>query len=96
MAYIKNDMVFFDYNWDEKRRNNEVKSIGVNEQAELDRSEGFEMLDYINSLAKTWGWETDNMSSFRQLERIIRKEVPEDIQTHADILTWLQDNYTNI
>ena len=96
MAYIKNDMVFFDYNWNEKRRNNEVKSIGVNEQAELDRSEGFEMLDYINSLAKTWGWETDNMSSFRQLERIIRKEVPEDIQTHADILTWLQDNYTNI
>jgi len=96
MAYIKNDMVFFDYNWDEKRRNNEVKSIGVNEQAELDRSEGFEMLNYINSLAKTWGWETDNMSSFRQLERIIRKEVPEDIQTHADILTWLQDNYTNI
>ena len=89
-------MVFFDYTWDEKRRNNEVKSIGVNEQAELDRSEGFEMLNYINSLAKTWGWETDNMSSFRQLERIIRKEVPEDIQTHADILTWLQDNYTNI
>jgi hypothetical protein len=29
MAYIKNDMVFFDYNWDEKRRNNEVKLIGV-------------------------------------------------------------------
>jgi len=96
MAYIKNDMVFFDYNWDEKRRNNEVKSIGVNEQAELNRTEGFEMLNYINSLAKTWGWETDNMSSFRHLERIIRREVPEDIQTHADILTWLQDNYTNI
>ena len=89
-------MVFFDYNWDEKRRKNEVKLIGVNEHAELDRTEGFEMLNYINSLAKTWGWETDNMSSFRHLERIIRREVPEDIQTHADILAWLQDNYTNI
>jgi len=96
MAYIKNDMVFFDYRWDEKEKINEVKSIGVNEQVELNRTEGFEMLNYINSLAKTWGWKTDNMSSFRHLERIIRREVPEDIQTHADILTWLQDNYTNI
>jgi hypothetical protein len=96
MAYIKNDMVFFDYKWDEKEKNNEVKSIRMNEQAELHRTEGFEMLNYINSLAKTWGWETDNVGSFRNLERIIRKEVPEDIQTHADILAWLQDNYTTI
>ena len=96
MAYIKNDMVFFDYQWDEKGKNNEVKCIGVNEQAPLNRTEGFEMLNYINSLAKTWGWETDNMGSFRNLERILRREVPEHIQTHADILAWLQDNYTTI
>ncbi len=95
MAYIKNDMVFFDYKWDEKEKVSEVKSIG-NEQSTLNRTEGIEMLNYINSLAKTWGWKTDNMGSFRNLERIIRKEVPEDIQTHADILAWLQDNYTNI
>jgi hypothetical protein len=31
MAYIKNDMVFFDYRWDEKEKINEVNSIGVNE-----------------------------------------------------------------
>jgi len=96
MAYIKNDMVFFDYKWNEKEKINDAKSIGVDEQAELNRTEGFEMLNYINSLAKTWGWKTDNMSSFRNLERIIRMEVPGDIQTHADILAWLQNNYTTI
>jgi len=89
-------MVFFDYEWDEKEKINEVKSMGVNEQAALNRADGFEMLNYINNLSKTWGWKTDNMGSFRHLERIIRKEVPVEIQTHADILAWIQDNYTNI
>lgn len=89
-------MVFFDYKWDEKEKTKKVKSIGADEQAALNRTEGYEMLNYINSLAKTWGWEIDNMSSFRNLERIIRREVPEDIQTHAGILAWLQDNYTDI
>ena len=96
MAYIKSNMVFFDYKWNDKAISNEAKSIALDEQSELNRTEGFEMLNYINSLAKTWGWKIDNMSSFRHLERIIRKEVPDDIRTHADILAWLQDHYTNV
>jgi len=95
MAYKKIDMRFFDYNWNTKEINDSEFTQG-NEYKELNRKDGFEMLHYINSLAKIWGWQTDNLSSFRHLEGIIRNEVPENIHTRADILKWIQDNYTNI
>ena len=95
MAYKKIDMRFFDYNWDAKAIN-DSKFIKESEYQELNRKDGFEMLHYINSLAKTWGWQTDNLSSFRHLEGIIRNEVPEHIRTHSEILDWIEDNYTNI
>ena len=96
MAYTKKDMVFFDYEWNAREITLETKLPGPDEQAELNRDEGFEMLSYINSLAKTWGWNTDNMTSFRHLERIIRNEVPGDIRTHSDILAWIENHYTNV
>lgn len=95
MAYKKIDMRFFDYNWNAKQIN-DSEFIQGNEYKELNRKDGFEMLHYINSLAKTWGWQTDNLSSFRHLEGIIRNEVPESLRTHADILIWIENNYTNI
>jgi len=96
MAYKKVDMGFFDYNWNTTSNNADPKLINGNDGVELNRKEGFEMLHYINSLAKTWGWQTDNQSSFRHLERIIRNEVPENIRTHFDILNWIENNYTNV
>ena len=96
MAYKKIDMAFLDYNWNIKAGNEHPELINGNGHAELNRMEGFEMLHYINSLAKTWGWQTDNLSSFRHLERIIRHEVPKDILEYTDILNWIQANYTNI
>ncbi|HXL55681.1 MAG TPA: hypothetical protein VN958_05455, partial [Chitinophagaceae bacterium] len=86
MAYKKIDMGFFDYNWNTKAVNDDLKLINGHEHIELNRTDGFEMLHYINSLAKTWRWQTDNLSSFRHLERIIRNEIPKNIRTHADIL----------
>jgi hypothetical protein len=96
MAYIKSDMVFFDYNWSENENNNASKLVAGKEPEQLNRTNGFEMLNYINSLAKIWGWKTDNSSSFRHLERIIRKELPADIITHTEILEWIEKNYTAV
>jgi hypothetical protein len=96
MAYKKIDMAFFDYNWNTKTGDDDPECINDHEHTELNRTEGFEMLHYINSLAKTWGWQTDNISSFRHLERIIRNEVPENIRAYADILNWIENNYNNI
>jgi len=71
MAYIKSDMV--DYKWNDKAISNKARSIAVDEQSELNHTEGFEMLNYITSLAKTRGWKIDNMSSFGHLEESERK-----------------------
>jgi len=96
MAYKKIDMGFFDYNWNAKAVNDDPKFINGHEHIKLNRTEGFEMLHFINSLARTWGWQTDNLSSFRHLERIIRKELPENICAHTDILNWIENNYSNV
>lgn len=96
MAYKRIEMRFFDYSWNAKEIKDSELIKGDNEYKELNRKDGFAMLHYINSLAATWGWKTDNLSSFRHLEGIIRNEVPENIRTRVAILNWIEENYTNI
>ena len=85
-------MVFKDYKWEAKADHDNPKIIGGTDHAELNRTEGYEMLYFINSLAKTWGWD-DSLSSRQKLEKVIRTEVPHSIRTHSKIKAWLEANY---
>ncbi|MEP6846406.1 MAG: hypothetical protein ABI861_10400 [Panacibacter sp.] len=96
MAYKKNYMVFFDYDWNATTVNVDPEVIAEGKDTVLNRKEGFEILHSINSLAKTWGWQTDNLSSFRNMERIIRNDLPANIQTLPELLNWIQKNYTSL
>jgi hypothetical protein len=55
MAYTKDQMVYKDYKWSARADHDNPKIIGGTDHAELNRTEGYEMLYFINSLAKTWG-----------------------------------------
>lgn len=95
MAYQKSQMVYTDYKWTARADHDNPKFIGAQERSMLNRSEGYEMLWYINSLAKTWGW-NDTLSSYQNLERIIREKVPSGIRTHSEIKNWIEANYSKI
>ena len=95
MAYLKSQMVYTDYKWTANADHDNPKFIGAQEHSELNRSEGYEMLWYINSLAKTWNWE-GNLASYKHLEKIIREEVPSSIRTHLAIKEWIANKYQNI
>ena len=96
MAYLKSNMVYNDYKWTANADHDDPKFLGGQEHSELNRSEGYEMLWYINSLAKTWDWKNVSVSSYQKLETIIRKEVPSTIRTHSKIKEWIAANYKSI
>lgn len=95
MAYLKSQMVYNDYKWTARGDFDDPKFIGAQESSMLNRSEGYEMLWFINSLAKTWGW-NDNRASYQNLEKILREKVPSTTRTHSGIKQWIEANYPRI
>jgi len=96
MVYTKAQMVYQDYKWTARADHDNPKIIGGQEHSELNRSEGYEMLYFINSLAKTWGWSESNLTSKQKLETIIRTNVPSSIRTHTKIKEWIEGHYSKI
>ena len=94
--YTKGQMIYEDYKWFARADHDNPKIIGGTDHAELNRTEGYEMLYFINSLAKTWNWGSNSLSSLQHLERIIRTEVPSNIRTHSGIKDWISSKYKNI
>jgi hypothetical protein len=52
----KSELVYDDYKWTAKADHDNPKYIGGTDHAELNRTEGYEMLYFMNSLIHTWGW----------------------------------------
>jgi hypothetical protein len=96
MAYTKDQLFYKDYKWTARENHDNPKIIGDNDQTELNRTEGYEMLYFINSLVKTWGWSRDPLSSYRHLEKIIRTQVPSEVRTHSAIKDWIASKYQTI
>ena len=96
MAYLRSQMVKKDYKWTANSDHDDPKFIGAQEHSELNRSEGYEMLWFINSLSKTWSWTGDPTASYQHLEKIILNEVPSSIRTHSKIKDYIATNYKTI
>jgi hypothetical protein len=86
-------MVYADYKWTAEADHDNPRVIVADDHTELNRSEGNEVLYFINSLAVTWGWQNSSLSSFQSLEKIIRKEVPFIMHTYAQIKSWIEEKY---
>jgi hypothetical protein len=96
MAYLRSEMVYNDYKWTARADHDNHKIIAGTDHNELNRTEGYEMLYFINSLGKTWGWSENSTNSYQHLERIIRNEVPSNIQKHGAIKEWISTHYQKI
>ena len=96
MNYTKSQMVYTDYKWTANADHDNPKIIAGADHTELNRTEGYEMLYFINSLAKAWGWASTSLASCKKLETIIREKVPTSTRTHKGIKTWIESNYKNI
>jgi hypothetical protein len=89
-------MIYNDYKWSAKADHDNPKIIGGNDHTELNRTEGYEMLYFIRSLAKSWSWTKNHLESAKQLEIIIREKLPSNIRTHQAIKSWIEAHYSKI
>lgn len=92
----KADLTYSDYKWAAKADHDNPKIIGGNDHSQLNRTEGYEMLYFMNSLMHSWGWSVGSNASARNLERVIKTEVPHNIRTHSGIKQWIESNYSKL
>jgi len=93
IPYKAKDMIYSDYKTSARADHDNPQFITGNDDRELNRTEKYEMLYFISSLGRTWHWSGYPRETYQHLERIIREEVPRDVQTHAGIRDWIAKHY---
>jgi len=93
MPCKKDDLLYTDYKWKAKDDHDDPKFIHHPDSDELNRTEGYEMLYFINHCAKKWGWADNSIGGYRKLEKTIRTKVPSPPRTHDGIRIWIETNY---
>jgi hypothetical protein len=95
-TYQITDMVYHDYQWEAYTDHNRPRVIMDFDHAELNRSQGYEMLFFMNSLLRTWGWDDYPLPVYQHLEKIIRIEVPARAKTYSVITRWIETHYNKL
>jgi hypothetical protein len=88
--FKKSDLKYEDYSWKAKTGDN-PKLTGSPDNDLLNRTEGYEMLDFINVLMKEFKFE--KIASGQKIERLIREEVPANIHSRKKIKAWINENW---
>jgi hypothetical protein len=99
MTYTRVEMLFDDgeyYKWKasgDKENPTHKKSAG---QQELHRTEGEEVLYFINDIGQTRWKNVPTLPTYQKMEKMIRYHVPSDIRTLKRIEDWIIDNWSSI
>ena len=83
-------MVYTDYQWT-AYPNDDPKVTGNPDSTLLNRSEGYEVLYFINAFAEKHGFL--KKTSGNALEKMIREDLPSDIRSQEGIMMWIEENW---
>ncbi|WP_158897035.1 MULTISPECIES: hypothetical protein [unclassified Pseudomonas] len=75
------------YRWTADKGDN-PNYTGKLDQIKIDRDEGYEVLRFLNAVC------TENKEQALKAERLIKRHLPGHIVMRAEILKWLQDNWS--
>jgi len=89
ISYKRSQMVY-DYKWTAASDHDNPDVRNFPDDRLLNREEGYEMLHFINSVAKKYNW-NGNLSSYQNLERALKNgTVPSNIRSPRKIIEFLQ------
>lgn len=88
--YTKTDLIFQDYKWT-AFPSDDPKITGTPDSTLFNRHEGYEVLYLINKLASIWGLK--QKGSGEKMETMIRKNLPSDIRSQANVRAWIHSNW---
>jgi len=89
MALINKADLKYTYSWSVISPD-DPKVTGIPDSTLLNRNEGYEVLAFINRLAKASNWV--EKSPALKAERLIKNYLPGDTRSHAHVWKWLVDN----
>lgn len=91
MALTKSDLFYEDYIWTTKYSNDDPRVTGEPDSTLLARTEGWEMLYFVNKLVEIWKWKA-TVSNYQIIERAIRERVPGSVRSQENIRIWIEQN----
>lgn len=93
MPFNRSEMYFKDYRWDARSENDDPRVRRQPDSTLVDRTEGYEVLYFVNSCAYSWWNEPINIQSFQKIERLLRR-APSNLRSHGNLKTWIVNNWT--
>jgi hypothetical protein len=90
MPLLQKSDLQFEYSWTAIPPD-DPRVTGKPDSTLLNRGEGYEVLAFINSFAVTNDWK--QKASGLKTERLIKKHLPSDTRSHANVRKWLVDNW---
>lgn len=86
----RNDLLYTHYSWKAKEGDN-PRLRGTPDNDLLNREEGYEVLDFINDLAKRSNF-AHKISSLR-VEWMIHEHLPSDVRGRRAVNSWIAENW---
>jgi hypothetical protein len=96
MSFTQSEMIYKDYKWTAKADHDNPYYTKGTDYSELNRTEGYEILYFINHLGKKRWTAEPNLVTYQKIEKMIREDVPHNIRTHKKIEDWICDNWKKV
>lgn len=87
----KNDLIYTDYKWKAKDDKDNPIITGFPDSALLNRSEGYEVLAFINRFSVKYGF--TQVADGQKVERFIHDYLPSDVRSHKNVHDWIVANW---
>lgn len=94
-SFIDEDLQY-KYSWESRADYENPQIITELDVRKLNRNEGYHMLYFIRSLARTWDWKEPLTRSCKRLEKIIKTEAPSNVVLYSELKEWLEANYEKL
>jgi hypothetical protein len=94
--FKQEDMLYDDgsyYKWTAKADQDNPKFRSGTDAAQLNRTEGYEVLHFINSFGDKFFNSKPTKLTFQKVERMIHDNVPSHITIHSGIQNWIVKNW---
>lgn len=90
MALLNANDLQFNYSWT-VIASDDARVTGVPDSVLLNRSEGYEVLYFLNRLAQASKW-TEKEPALKA-ERMINNHLPGNVRSHSNVWQWLVNNW---
>lgn len=99
MSYQRSQMLYDNgsyYKWSAAADKDDPLHIQGNDYREMDKTQGYEVLPFINRLVDSTPGFLPTLTTYHKIEKMIRYDIPPNVRSHADKRAWIIDNWHRV